>query len=318
MPCSSSTAASMPGSMADLIAGIADVARLLPLLRELGNLKRIRSAGRDGSVAERLFLSSWAALMQGETIDRVMARVCAAALVAVRLGDLDRQCLSDLGLNETEISSTLQQAFDEVVPPLDPRFIAKLRAAVPEGASQKGEPPGFALQLADQPRAGVTCPGKPRIMLQPAENHAEHCLMVAIYGAVVASIWKAAPASAFLAGLAHHLHNASLPDAGFTGETLLGDALLPAMHRAREAALLTMPAALAADVRDALAPIADDTTAEARAFHAADVLDRVLEIEQHLTRTSVTMEDVLGPYALVHDSPVKPFHDLVLKEAGFS
>ena len=46
------------------------------------------------------------------------------------------------------------------------------------------------------------------------------------------------------------------------------------------------------------------------------MIDRVLEIDQHLAAARVTMADVLGPMALVHDGPVKPFHDRVLAEMG--
>ena len=38
---------------------------LLPLLRMLGDLKRIRSAGHDGSIAARLFAAAWAGVAAG-------------------------------------------------------------------------------------------------------------------------------------------------------------------------------------------------------------------------------------------------------------
>jgi hypothetical protein len=46
------------------------------------------------------------------------------------------------------------------------------------------------------------------------------------------------------------------------------------------------------------------------------VIDRVLEIEQHLTAASGTMGTVLGDYELVHAGPVKAFHDSTLQEVG--
>ena len=55
---------------------------------------------------------------------------------------------------------------------------------------------------------------------------------------------------------------------------------------------------------------------EGRAFHAADVIDRVLEIEQHLAAEHATMDLVLRDYELVHAGPVKVFHDAVLREVG--
>ncbi len=46
------------------------------------------------------------------------------------------------------------------------------------------------------------------------------------------------------------------------------------------------------------------------------MIDRVLEIEQHLRAASATMDTVLHTYELVHAGPVKPFHDRVLAEVG--
>lgn len=288
---------------------------VLPLFRELGDLKRIRSADREGSIAERLFADAWAALIAGEPAAEVMARTVAAALAAARLGDLDLAKLRALGLGE-DAFATLERSFDEVASNLDPALAARLRPALAQGAPAPGPVPDFVGRLARQPRAGVTAPGKPRILLQPPENHAEHCLMVAVYAVIAAPGYDADPTPVFLASFAHHFHNAAMPDSGFSGEVLLGDALDAVIERAREMAMTELSEPLATEVRAALAPIGGDATPEARAFHAGDVLDRVLEIEQHLRAATVTMDDVLGEYGLVHDGPVKGFHDRVLRETG--
>ena len=140
--------------------------------------------------------------------------------------------------------------------------------------------------------------------------------MVAVYGVIACGHEGADPGEVFLAGMAHHFHNVAMPDSGFTGEILMGPALDGVIARAREAVLVTLPEPLQAKTRAALAPIGGDATAEARAFHVADVLDRVLEIEQHLRPARLTMAEVLGPYALVHDGPVSAFHACILREAG--
>ena len=288
----------------------------LPLLRELGDLKRIRSAARAGTIAERLFADGWAMLAAGAPVSDVMERTVAAALAAVRLGDLDLARLQALGLGHEDAVATLERSFDEVTPTLDRRLAHRLRAALSEGGPRPGPVPDFVGKLARQPRAGVTCPGLPRIVLQPPENHAEHCLMVAVYAVVAAPDEGADPVPVFLASMAHHFHNADMPDSGFSGEVLLGDALDGVIARAREASLAELPELLAVQVRDALEPIARDDTPEGRAFHVGDVLDRVLEIEQHLRGRAVTMDDVLGTYGLVHDGPVKGFHDEILRRSG--
>ncbi len=288
----------------------------LALFRELGDLKRIFSAGHRSSIATRLFVSAWAGLVQGMPPDRVMAHVVACGLAAARLGDLDRRTLRAAGLSESEIADILQRGFDEVAGGLDPGLAAHLRAALMDPGWPSVEPPAFVTALCNQPRAGVTCPGQPRLMLQPAENHAEHCILVAIYGVVAAPVFAADPVVVFLAGIGHHLHNAAMPDSGFTGEMLLGDRLDAIVGTFRSLALAQLPPALADTMRAALAPIAGDRTPEARAFHAADVLDRVLEIEQHLKVAGTTMTDVLDGYGLVHAGPVKAFHDRVLSGVG--
>jgi hypothetical protein len=290
---------------------------LLPLFRELGDLKRIRSADRAGSIAERLFVDGWAALGAGVATEEVMARTVSAALAAARLGDLDLAKLHALGLGD-EAVVVLERGFDAVTGDVDPDLRTRLRAALPRGGPAPGSVPDFVGKLARQPRAGVTCPGRARVVLQPPENHAEHCLMVAVYAVIASPGQGADPAECFLAAMAHHLHNADMPDSGYTGEMLLGDALGGMIERAREAALIALPEALAAAVRQALAPIAGEATVAARAFHIGDVLDRVIEIEQHLRVGQITMRAVLDDYGLVHDGPVKSLHDRILAEAGLA
>ena len=285
---------------------------ILPLFRELGDLKRIRSADRDGSIAERLFADGWAALSAGARASDVMERTVAAALAAARLGDLDLAKLRMLGLDDGAVA-VLECSFDEVAGDLDPALAARLRAALARGAPDPGPVPDFVGRLARQPRAGVTAPGLPRVMLQPPENHAEHCLVVAVYAVIAAPGHGADPVPAFVASMAHHFHNAAMPDSGFSGEVLLGPALDGVIERAREMAMAELSPAVADEVRAALAPIGADREPHARAFHVGDVIDRVLEIEQHLRAATVTMDDVLGTYGLVHDGPVKGFHDDILR-----
>ena len=174
----------------------------------------------------------------------------------------------------------------------------------------------FAEALIRQPRAGATCPGKPRIILEPPENHGEHCLVVAVLGVVLASHYGADPATVFLAGLAHHLHNATLPDSGFAGEILLGDALGPLMRRLFDRELATLHPAVAQTVGAALATIGDAATPEGRAFNAADVIDRVLQMRQYDRVAAFTVDQALDDLNLVHAGPLQAFHQTVLQEAG--
>ncbi|GLS46734.1 hypothetical protein [Methylobacterium brachythecii] len=289
---------------------------LRELLVELGDLKRVRSAGRAGSVAERLFAQGWGALTGGASSETVALQVTANALAATRLCDIDGAFLAAAGLDEEQASDVLVAGFDAVTEQVDPELRDRLRDCLraPIAALPVGHLPDFVAAQAAQPRAGVTCPSKPRILLEPPENHAEHCLIVAVYGVVLSPFYRADPAVVFLAAMAHHFHNALMPDAGFTGEMLLGEHLWPIVERCSERALNELEPGLRETVRRARAVLPDDATAEGRAFHAADSIDRVLQIAQHLRAASLTMDTVLGEMELVHAGPVKDFQDRVLSD----
>ena len=289
--------------------------RLLSLMRELGELKRVGSSGRAGSIAQRSFVDGWAWLVSGSSVEDAMRASVGAALTKARLGDVDARVLHDLGVGDDAIGEVLRRAFDTVAAVIDPSLAARLVVDWPPPSIGA---PDFVERLAAQPRAGATCPGRPRMMFQPAENHAEHCAAVATYAVLLSPLFDAEPATVWLASMAHHLHNAYLPDAGFTGETLLGSWLGPLMERATSRSLSQLPVGLAASVAEAMRILPDAGSAEGRAFHAADTLDRVWQAEQHLRPGRIGLDDLLGDMALVHDGPVKPFQDYVLRAAGLS
>ena len=285
------------------------------LLVELGDLKRVRSAGRAGSIAERLFAQGWGALTGGAPAETVALQITASALTAARLCDLDGPFLAAAGLDDRHAAGVLVAGFDAVTEAVDDALRERLRAGLRRGASlPQGPLPCFVAALAQQPRAGVTCPGKARVLLEPPENHAEHCLMVAVYGVVLSPFYRADPTTVFLAAMAHHFHNAVMPDAGFTGEMLLGDHLRPIVERTSSWALDELEPNLRDTIAGARKVLPDDATAEGRAFHAADSIDRVLQIAQHLRAASLTMDTVLDEMELVHAGPVKDFQDRVLRD----
>ncbi len=291
-------------------------AALRGLFEELSDLKRVRSAGRQGSIATRGFAGAWSRLVALDDPRDVMLRTVSKALVAARLGDLDGEKLRELGLAPDAALTVLRRGFDEVAAATDERLREALRDAIAVEPAGTSVAPGFVALLAAQPRAGATCPGRPRLILEPPENHAEHCWAVAVFGALLAPTYAADPVTVFLAGLAHHLHNALMPDSGFTGEVLLGDHLVDVCDHATRRALDQLPDALRARIESARTILADAETPEGRAFHAADVVDRVMQIDQHLRGASVTMAVVLDEMGLVHDGPVKAFHEIVLAEMG--
>ncbi|HSU10643.1 MAG TPA: hypothetical protein VLK57_15700, partial [Pseudonocardia sp.] len=173
--------------------------------REVGDLKRVRVAHAPGSVAERAFVRSWAALVDGADPARVAAAECAAALAGARLAGVDAAVLCEAGLTPDEAADVLARALDEVAGGLHPATLDRARAVLPvlvsttAGArNQDCAVPGFVEALCRQPRAGATAPGRPRLIVEPPENHAEHCWAVAVYGALLADDVDADPADAFL------------------------------------------------------------------------------------------------------------------------
>lgn len=300
--------------MPDALPGPSTLEGLIPLAAELGDLKRIRDASHPDSLASRLFRRGWSALLAGQTPIDVALGVTADAVAATRLGGVDRLVLETAGLSARDATMILARAFDEVAGPLQPAFAARLGERL--GASSwSGPAPAFAEALIRQPRAGATCPGKPRIVLEPPEGHGDHCLIVAVLACLLAPRYDADPAACFLAGMAHHLHNAHLPDSGFAGEMLLGDHLGPLMTRLFDRELATLPAPLATAAREALGHIADASTPIGHAFHAADVIDRVLQMRHYEQVAQFTTAQALEDMDLVHAGPVQAFHFSVLRDA---
>ena len=290
---------------------------LLPLLNALGHLKRIRSAGRVGSIAERLFAAAWSRLVDGEQEAEVANGIVADALVATRLGDIDTQVLAAVGIPYAESLQIRRGATEVACGSIDGLLRTRLLDASTTRLTDTA-PPSFVARLAAQPRAGATHPDHGRLLLEPPENHAEHCMLVAVYGTLLAPAWDANPNDVFLAGLAHHLHNALLPDSGYAGEMLLGRWLQPAIANATNLALQELPSTLRARVTTAMQIVPDADSPEGRAFHAADTLDRVLQMDHHLRAANTTLQYGLRHMELVHPGPVKPFQDAVLVRMGLA
>src|SRR5918995_6591395 len=97
-------------------------ASLIPLLREINDLKRVRAAGIGGTLAARAFRRSWGRLVAGDSPVTVALRETALAVAAARLGGIDRAMLTRAGLTGEAATEILQRAFDAVTAPLDRRL----------------------------------------------------------------------------------------------------------------------------------------------------------------------------------------------------
>lgn len=301
--------------MPDALPGLASLERLAGLAAELGDLKRLRDASSPDSIASRLFRQCWGALLAGQAVFEVALASTSAAVAACRLGGIDRSVLETAGLTRVDADVVIGRGFDEMTGPIDGQFLQALRARLGTALAM-GKAPSFAEALIRQPRAGATCPGKPRIVLEPAEGHGDHCMIVAVLACILSPGYGAAPETAFLAGMAHHLHNAHLPDSGFAGEMLLAEHLEPVMRTLFARELATLPTELAGQIRAALDLIGDANNPVGRAFNAADVIDRVLQMRHYDQVAQFRTAQALDDLDLVHVGPVQAFHYGVLRDAG--
>ena len=295
------------------LAGLAD---LRPLLQEVGDAKRVRTAAARGSLAEQAFGRTWARLVDGEDPERVALSETAAAVARARLAGIDAAVLQRAGLRPDQALDVLRRGFDDVAAAVPAGVRDRLRDALPDVQAAQGGPPDLVTALNAQPRAGATAPGRPRLIVEPPESHGDHCLTVAVYGVLVAPLVDADPVVAFLVGIAHHLHNVTLPDAGFAGEVLLGSHLTEVVDELERQELDRLPKPLGDRLRAVLPLRADAVAPESQAFHAADVLDRVLQVHSHARAAAFTADQALDDLELVHEGPVQGFHLDVLRSAG--
>ena len=300
-----------------------DLLRFSRLFQELQDLKRQQPAHYAHSIATQLFLDAWQLLWDNTAPEEVAYHITARAVTAILFPGVDEAFFTAARLPREAAESILRDALDRSTDGLlTPEVAERLHGEVRHLAAGFYRPtptreytlsPALHL-LTRQPRAGATRPDVPRLLLVPPEMHSDHCLLTAVYATLCSEHYGAEPGAAFLCGLAHHLHNAYLPDCGFAGEICLGDHLLPVINNCRREALRELPDALRLQVRDALRYHETIDAPEGRAISAGDVLDRVLDVKWRTRAAAVTDRDILGDLDLVHDGPLKSFQMSLLND----
>lgn len=301
----------------------ANLARLVPLFWEIGNLKRVRPAHLKVSFAADLFLQSWTRMANGADVRQTAIEIAARSIAAAQLGAIDARVLRRAELAEAEIVTILERAFDACAAPIETNLREELRRALTAEVSATNDELAaaaaapFAEKLARQPRSGATKPNQPRLVFDAPETHAEHIITVAVYAVLLAPLFGGADIeTVFLAALSHHFHNADLPDAGFAGEELLGEFLPKIFQNLREQCLNELPENLRQPIRATFPLIETADANEARAFHAADVIDRVLQMRHHHDANEFNLKYALEEMELIHAGAVQSFHYDVLRAAG--
>lgn len=300
--------------------GAVDWKALAPSFGELQDLKRQRPAHLEHSIATELFRLAWRGLLGGSPPDILAYRITVIALTNVLFPGCDEHFFPFSGLEQDEARAVLEKALAKTAPDLPEVFAEQLpRIVAGYFATNRPDPkplPEAVELLCRQPRAGATRPGVPRLLLTPPEMHSDHCLMTAVYGVLVAAQNGADVGKVFACAIAHHLHNAYLPDCGFAGEMCLGEHLETVITSCRERALEAFPNDLQTTLRDALVYHDTIDTPEGRAESAGDVLDRVLDVKWRTRAAGVTDADVLDDLDLVHAGPLRDFQADILGATG--
>ena len=300
--------------------------QLSSLLAELEDLKRQQPAHYDRSIASTLFIEGWRRWLAGEDSESIALRITTKALVAILLPGGEARFFREAGLDKAAATEVYRKAlhasaYGRVSGELYERLEVTVSAIIGEyfAAPLPNDQPAtawFVDVLCRQPRAGATKPGKPRLLLMPPEMHSDHCLNTAVFAVLLAPRYEASLGQPFLTGLAHHLHNAVLPDCGFGGEVLLDPWLLDIIDNARDRALVDLDDTTAQTIRDSIAVHENLNLPEGCAVSAADVLDRVLDVQWRTRAAHVEDEDILSELDLVHEGPIKQFQTELLSEAG--
>lgn len=291
---------------------------LAPLLGEVAELKRVRSAQSGGrSLAEESFRRAWVVLLGGESADEVARVEIASALAQCALGAVDGNALADAKVAPADRRTVYRRAAERGFGRLSPALTAALDRAA-EGFPPTGKPPHFVTLLCEQPRAGAVSEGAPRLVMSPEENHAEHCASVAVLAGLIELKRGREPGEAFLLGLAHHLPNAWLPDGGFAAEELLGTHLSAIFEDLTNRALQECPGPLAKDIRTLLSRRDAVSDPVGHAFNVADVADRVLQQRHYANLAGFSLSEVLGARELVHPGPLQAFQLDALERLGLT
>lgn len=296
------------------------IAEHMGFFREINDVKRLyaRNLGSHSYIS-LVFFGATKALHCNEPLQA--AAWCAAIVGAARLGAITPSVLRDIEIDRFDRTVILKNsilAHESLAMPLL-GCLSDACELLDQICIENTLPNSdWASRLAASPRAGATCPGKPRIALEPAEMHSDHCAMVAAYGFLLADTFGADREDAWLIGLCHHLHNAYLPDAGFTGEILLGNHLVPVIDSLRLRVLDTFSGHYRDRVSRLFNEINDLESPLAQTFHAADTIDRVVQMEHYERAARFKVAQALEEFNLVHEGAAQEFQHALLQSIGIS
>ena len=294
------------------------IADQMGFLREINDVKRLYAHNLGThSYTSLVFFGAAKAIHCNEPLQAAVW--CAAIVSAARLGAITSSILRDIGIGRFDRTVILKNSIlvqESITKPLLGSLVDACELLDQICVEDLPNNPDWVTRLAASPRAGATCPGKPRIALEPAEMHSDHCVMVATYGFLLADTFGADREDAWLIGLCHHLHNAYLPDAGFTGEVLLGNHLDHVINSLRSRVFDKLPAHYRNRISSLFDEINDVKSPLAQTFHAADTIDRVVQMEHYERAAQFRVAKALEEFNLVHEGTAQEFQHTLLQSIG--
>ena len=203
--------------------------------------------------------------------------------------------------------------------PLDADLCDEMRgvSSTAQHDSEQVGVPRFAELLSLQPRSGATKTGAPKLIFDAPEDHAAHSIIVGVYAVLLAPIYRADSETVFSRRRSRIIFITPICLIRvFAGEELLGEFLPRIFDVFRRECLAEIPENLHDKIWRALKIIETADTSEARAFHAADVIDRVLQMRHHAEANEFTLKYALEEAELVHAGAIQEFHYEVLRAAN--
>lgn len=279
----------------------------LRLLERLDALKRL-PAFDGGSIASRLFVDV-AALLVESTADEtevlldwlIVAGASGAVLGGCPPGFLDvigpdrwremcqRACAHTLADAPAALRDRINHHFDA----LWSRYFRRRTSAAAPARHWLGV-------LAALPRGGYSSVASGKCIPVPRETQGEHCLVTAIYAALIARARGVPAAGPCLMAMFHHLPAVMLPVIDHEGDAVLGRERVVAMEQEVLCAVLADFPQPFCDQLLAVFARYNVETDPGDPFLIADVVDRAIGVRRHAAVAALTLETAVRDYELLN------------------
>jgi 5'-deoxynucleotidase YfbR-like HD superfamily hydrolase len=293
----------------------------LPLLQRIGELKRLASLQPGKSIAQNLFLSFGLRILAGspESWPSIIDRMVVQALMQSIGGAWDPTLIRKLGMERwREIAAVfLAEALGSSPSTMRDYYLAQIEpfeVDEPLTNDRDGRAAERLRMVCNIPRAGYSARGKAKCSPYPRETQGEHCLVVAVYAALLCRLRQMNLTSPVLMALFHHLSGPMLPNFDHEAESLLSTEIRGAIDRtAMEIALEDLDAPIHLELAHVFHQFSGSADGpEIRIFQEADILDRALQVDYYRRMAMINPSYAVSEYELLNHGRWYDFqHDLL-------